>query len=422
MHRFRALGKLLEWSVLGGVVGVVAGLTSAGFLEALAWATKAREAHGWLLWCLPLVGLACGLAYHYLGGRAAGGNSLIIEETHEPRTWVPRRMAPLTFVFTVVGHLAGASVGREGTAIQMAGGLTDTGARMLGITGPRRRLLLIAAIAGGFGSVFGVPLAGTIFGLEVLAVGKLQHDALVPTFTASLVGDRLVHGLGVHHTPTPTLTGIDLEPLLLLKVAVAGLAFGLAAIAFAEAVHACKEAFGAWVSWPPLRTFLGGCLVVALTYAVGTRAYLGLSIPLATTALAGGAGVVAGAFLLKLLLTSVSLGSGFQGGEVTPLFVIGATLGVTVARLLDAPVPLLAAVGFVAVFAGATNTPLACTVMAVELFGAAVAVPAAIACLVSFVVSADRGIYASQRVGEHTIGSLAAGRRPWLPARRRSGP
>jgi H+/Cl- antiporter ClcA len=406
-----ALAHVVGWASAGAVVGVIAGLTSAGFLESLSWATRTREDHGWLLWCLPLVGLLCGLAYHYAGGRAAGGNSLIIEETHEPTTWLPRRMAPLTFAFTVVGHLTGASVGREGTAIQMAGGLTDTGARLLDITGPRRRMLLIAAIAGGFGAVFGVPLAGTVFGLEVLSVGRLRYDALVPAFAAAVVGDRIVHGLGVHHTPTPAITGVELSSGLLLKVFVAGIAFGVAALVFAELTHALKQAFAVAVTWPPARTFLGGCLVVALTYVVGDRAYLGLSIPLITGALAGGAGIAAGAFALKLLLTSVSLGAGFQGGEVTPLFVIGATLGVTLARLLDVPVPLLAAVGFVAVFAGATNTPLACTVMAVELFGAAVAVPAALACIVSFVVSAERGIYTSQRVGEGTIESLGRTRR-----------
>jgi H+/Cl- antiporter ClcA len=410
----RALLHVVGWAMAGAVVGVIAGLTSAGFLESLSWATRTREDHGWLLWCLPVVGLLCGLTYHYAGGRAAGGNSLIIEETHEPTTWVPRRMAPLTFVFTVAGHLTGASVGREGTAIQMSGGLTDTGARLLDITGPRRRLLLIAAIAGGFGAVFGVPLAGTVFGLEVLSVGRLQYDALVPAFAAALVGDRVVHALGVHHTPTPTITGVDLTAGLLLKVFVAGIAFGLAALVFAELTHALKQAFAAGITWPPLRTFLGGCAVVGLTYAVGDRGYLGLSIPLITGALAGGAGIAAGAFALKLLFTSVSLGAGFQGGEVTPLFVIGATLGVTLARLLDVPVPLLAAVGFVAVFAGATNTPLACTIMAIELFGAAVAVPAAIGCIVSFVVSAERGIYSSQRVGDGTIASLGHRRRHWL--------
>lgn len=414
-EQLEALVHLVRWTVVGAVVGVVAGLTSAGFLESLSWATRTREDHGWLLWGLPAIGLLCGLTYHYVGGRAAGGNSLLIDEVHDPRTWVPRRMAPLTFTFTVLGHLFGASVGREGTAIQMAGGLTDTGARALGITGDRRRLLLIAAIAGGFGAVFGVPLAGTVFGLEVLAVGRVRYDALVPAFAAALVGDRVVAGLGVHHTPTPAVAGLDLTAPLLLKVFVAGIAFGLAALVFAELTHGFKLLFAEHVGWPPLRTFLGGAAVVALTYAVGDRAYLGLSIPLITGALAGGAGIAAGAFALKLLFTSVSLGAGFQGGEVTPLFVIGATLGVTLARLLDVPVPMLAAVGFVAVFAGATNTPLACTIMAVELFGAAVAVPAAIGCVVSYVISAERGIYSSQRVGERTIGTIGRSRRHWLP-------
>ncbi|MCU1374147.1 MAG: Chloride channel protein [Actinomycetia bacterium] len=407
-QQLRALVHLARWTVIGVVVGVVAGLSSAAFLETLSWATRTRIDHPNLLWGLPLFGLVCGLAYHHVGGRAGGGSSLIIDEVHDPRTWLPRRMAPLTFVFTVGGHLFGASVGREGTAIQMAAGLTDTGARALRIPGPARRILLIAAIAGGFGAVFGVPLAGAVFGLEVLAVGRIRYDALVPAFAASLVGDRVVAGLGVHHTPTPTLAAVDLDPLLLAKLALAGIAFGIAALVFAELTHGIKQLFAAHVRWPPARTFLGGVAVVALTYVVGDRAYLGLSIPLITGALAGGAGIVAGAFALKLLFTSVSLGAGFQGGEVTPLFVIGATLGVTLGRLLDVPIPLLAAVGFVAVFAGATNTPLACTIMAIELFGAAVAVPAAIGCVVAFVVSADRGIYASQRIDgdpDATIGS-----------------
>jgi H+/Cl- antiporter ClcA len=424
----RLLLHLETWSVVGALVGAVAGLASAAFLESLDWATRTRVDHPALLWALPVVGLACGLTYHYAGGRAGGGSSLIIDEVHDPRTWVPRRMAPLTFAFTVLGHLVGASVGREGTAIQMAGGLTDTGARYLRVSRPARRMLLIAAIAGGFGSVFGVPLAGAVFALEVLAVGRIRYDALVPAFAASLVGDRVVAALGVHHTPTPDIAAFDLDAVLLLKVLLAGIAFGLAAIAFAELTHGIKQLFAVHVRWAPLRTFLGGCAVVALVYVVDDRAYLGLSIPLITRSLAGGAGIAAGAFALKLLFTSVSLGSGFQGGEVTPLFVIGATLGVSLARLLDAPVEIVAAVGFEAVFAGATNTPLACTVMAVELFGAPIAVPAAIGCIVSYVVSAERGIYSSQRIDTPklfggtpagTIDDVARRRRHWLPDRRR---
>jgi len=392
------LRHTVKWTVLGAVVGVLAGLGSAGFLRSLTWATDTRLHHPNLIYGLPLAGLSVGLAYHYLGGRAGGGNSLIIDEIHDPQEWVPRRMAPLVYVFTVVGHLFGASVGREGTAIQMSGSLTDAFARVVRIRPRDRRLLLIAAIAGGFGSVFGVPLAGTVFGLEVQSVGRIRFDALVPAFVASTTGDLVVRALGVHHTRTPDLGAVHLDAALLAKCALAGVAFGLTAIVFADVTHALKQLVAATISWPPLRPFLGGVAVLLLTGVVGDRAYLGLSIPLITASLAGGAGVAAGAFALKLAFTAVSLGSGFQGGEVTPLFVIGATLGVPLAHLLHVPVPLLASIGFVAVFAGATNTPLACTVMAVELFGAGVAVPAAATCIVAYVISTERGIYGTQRI------------------------
>lgn len=389
---------LVQWTLLGALVGAGAGASSAAFLESLSWATRTREHHPALLLTLPAVGFACGLAYHVVGGRSAGGSALIIDEVHEPQTWLPRRMAPLIFVFSVFSHVAGASVGREGAAIQLAGAITDSVARVFRVQPPARRVLLIAAIAGGFGSVFGVPVAGAVFALEVLAVGRIRYDALVPAFVASLVGDRIVAALGVHHDPTPALGAIDLTPLLLAKVGVAGIAFGVVAIAFAEVTHIVKAQLARFVTWPPLRPVLGGVAIIAMTYAIDDRSYLGLSLPLISRSLAGGIGVAAGAFALKLVFTSVSLGSGFQGGEVTPLFVIGATLGVTMAHLLDAPVELIAAVGFVAVFAGATNTPLACTITAIELFGATIAIPAAVACIVSYVVSAERGIYSTQRV------------------------
>ena len=207
-------------------------------------------------------------------------------------------------------------------------------------------------------------------------------------------------------------------------------------MAFSELTHGIKRVFAATVRWPPARPLIGGVLIIALTYLVRTYDYNGLSLPLITKALAGGAGVVAFAFALKLLFTSVTLGTGFQGGEVTPLFVIGATLGATLGHLLGVPVPLMAALGFVAVFAGATNTPLACTIMGVELFGGGVLVLFAVACVVSYVFSSHRGIYGSQRVdtpkgaddlavGEGpmlTLNALARRRRLWLPPHSRPTP
>jgi H+/Cl- antiporter ClcA len=432
----RLLLFLVRWTLLGSIVGAVAGTSSALFLTLLALATDTRAEHEWLLWLLPVGGLAVGLAYRYLGGRSAQGNNLILEEVHgvepegpAPRAgqgWVPRRMAPLVLIGTLVTHLFGGSAGREGTAIQMSGSLTDALARLVRVPAGDRRILLIAAIAGGFGSVFGVPLAGAVFALEVQTVGRVRHDALLPALTASIVGDRVVHALDWHHDVTPqiALGDVPVDALLMAKVAVAALAFGLVSAVFSELVFGLKAGFTALVAWSPLRPAIGGVVVVALTLLVGTRDHLGLSLPLIADAYVGE--VVLGAFAIKLLFTAVTLGSGFQGGEVTPLFVIGATLGATMAHVLDAPPELFAAVGFVAVFAGATNTPLACTVMGIELFGAGSIAYLAVGCTVAYVFSANRGIYESQRVAGHDPGIrlrlLQERRRPWLPARRSGRP
>jgi H+/Cl- antiporter ClcA len=396
----RLLASTVRWIVWGAVVGLIAGVAAFVFLRSLEWATDTRIDHPALLLGLPAAGLVVGLTYHYLGGRSGGGNALLIDEIHEPRTWLPRRMAPLVLASTIVGHLFGASIGREGTAVQMAGSLTDSAARVARLGPAERRVLLIASIAGGFGAVFGVPVAGTIFALEVQTVGRIRFDALVPAFVAAITGDLVVRGLGYEHDGLPAIGDVSVDAALLAKCAIAGVAFGLTAIVFTDLTHALRQMMARLVSWPPLRPMLGGIVLVALVAVPDGRAYLGLSTPLVADALAGGAGVAAGAFALKLLFTSVSLGTGFQGGEVTPLFVMGTTLGVSLAHVLDVPVALLAAVGFVAVFAGASNTPLACTVMAAELFGSAIVVPAAAACIVSYVISTERSIYESQRIDE----------------------
>lgn len=429
---------LVFWVVIGSGVGVLAGTSSAAFLSLLDWATATRTEQDWLLYLLPLAGLAIGLSMHTYGGEARRGNNLLLDEIHEPTAWVPRRMAPLVLATTVATHLFGGSAGREGTAIQMSGSLSDSIiGRVANLTGADRRILLIAAISGGFGAVFGVPIAGFVFGLEVQSLGRIRHDAIVAALTASVVGDQMVSLLGVGHTPLPVIGPVEFDALLAVQLLAAGVAFGLAAIAFIELTHGLRRLAARWLSWPPLRPVIGGVLIVGLTLAIGTRDYLGLSIPLIVDSLpaANGqtttiAGVAGFAFAWKLLFTAITLGSGFQGGEVTPLFVIGTTLGASLGTLFDAPVGLLAAVGFVAVFAGATNTPIACTIMGIELFGSGIAVPLAIGCVTAYVCSSNRGIYDTQRIAVSKLGANPSGsvqrgtiaeeatfRRPWLPDR-----
>ena len=387
----------VRWVLMGIGVGIIAGCSAAALLASLTWATDTRVDHGWIVWFLPLAGLLTGCLYHYTGGRAAEGNNLIIDEIHEPRAGVPRRMAPLIFFSTFVTQLFGGSSGREGTGVQLSVGLSDSVARLLPITREQRRILMIAAMSAGFGALFGVPLAGAVFGLEVQSIGRIKYEAIVPAFVGSIVGDLVVRGLGVKHEPTVDLGAFHVDAKFLLKIAAIGVIFGLVGAVFIHGVRLLKRLAARHISWTPARPFVGGLLVLALMLLVGNRDYLGLSIPLASSALAGDH-TPASVFALKLIFTVVTLGSGFYGGEVTPLFVIGSTLGAWLATIFGLDIALVASIGYVAVFAGAANVPITCTLIAVELFGGHIAVPAAVACVVAYVFSTNGSIYSTQRL------------------------
>ena len=256
---------------------------------------------------------------------------------------------------------------------------------------------MIAAMSAGFGALFGVPLAGAVFGLEVQSIGRVKYEAIVPAFAGSLVGDLVVRALGVKHPTIAEIAPFHTDAVLLLKVAAIGMVFGLIAASFIHAVRLLKALAARFISWTPMRPFMGGLLILGLMVVVGSRDYLGLSLPLASSALDGGE-TSASVFALKFLFTVVTLGFGFYGGEVTPLFVIGSTCGAWLASLFGLDIGFVAALGYVAVFAGAANVPLTCTLIAVELFGGHIAVAAGIACVVAYVFSSDASIYASQRL------------------------
>ncbi len=403
--------QLLRWTLLVVPVGILAGSASALFLWSLDRVTMLRGQHGWLLYFLPVAGVVVGWVYHRLGKTSVGGNNLIIEQIHEPGGGVPRRMAPLILFATLVTHLFGGSAGREGTAVQMGGSLASTYGRLCRFGEENMRVLLMAGVAAGFGSVFGTPLTGAIFAMEVLVIGRMRYDALIPVLVASVVADFTCSAWGIVHAhyviAFDSASGgyLHLDGRLVAKVVLAAAAFGLVSRFFAELTHLLQKGYEQLIPIAWLRPALGGVLVIALVYAVGTRDYLGLSVssadPGAVTLLSAfqTGGATPWSWWWKILFTAVTLGAGFKGGEVTPLFFIGAALGNTLAGPLGAPVDLFAGLGFIAVFAGAANTPLACTIMGIELFGSHNAVYFALACFVAYFFSGHSGIYLSQRVG-----------------------
>ena len=401
---------LLKWTFICLLIGALTGSTSAVFLWTLEWATNYREANQWIIWLLPIAGFVIGLSYHYYGESVVKGNNLLLEEFHNPKKVIPFKMAPLVFLGTILTHLFGGSAGREGTAVQVGGAIADQFTKIFKLNNLDRKIILIAGISAGFASVFGTPLAGAIFALEVMVIGRIKFDAIIPSFLAAVFATYFCNVWQIsHHTHYTISTITALTPASILWALLAGIIFGLASMLFSKSTHFWGVFFKKQVKYAPLRPVIGGVVIAVIVYLMGTTKYIGLGVP--TIVDAFNIDLNSYDFILKILFTSFTLGAGFKGGEVTPLFYIGATLGNALVWFIPLPMGLLAGMGFVAVFAGATNTPIACTIMGIELFGIESGVFIALACITSYLFSGHTGIYTAQVIGspKHLFSKIEKG-------------
>lgn len=378
MNRSDAVVSMLKWTVICLTVGLMVGSAVAFFLWSLERVTETHLQHSWLLYLLPLGGLISGLVYFFLGKKVEAGNALIIEQIREPVDGIPWRMAPLVLIGTLITHLFGGSAGREGTAVQMGGSLASSLGNLFRLTRDETRILSMCGLAAGFGAVFGTPFTGAVFAIEIIRSQRMCYLALAPCLVTSWVSHLVSSAWGIQHSNYHIAFGgfAIFSGMFIAKILFASFCFAGASILYTSLMHGIRGSCNRVISIPWLRPAMGGFAVVLLVFVLGERDYCGLSVhsdstPAGTVTIEScfeEEGANRFSWLWKILLTSITVGSGFKGGEVTPLFFVGATLGNSLALVLGVPADILAGIGLVAVFAGATKAPIASTILAIELF------------------------------------------------------
>lgn len=388
--------EITKWTFIILFIGISTGCASAFFLASLNWITDYREQHLWIISLLPLAGLLIGLMYFYWGKNVIKGNNLILEEYEKPQKEIPLKMAPLVLISTLITHLFGGSAGREGTAVQMGGAIADQLTSIFNLNKEARKIILILGISAGFASVFGTPFTAAIFAIEILYFSAFSYKNLLPSFLVAFVAYYTVEFWKIKHTHYHIPEIPEMSFPNLFWIILTGVLFGLTAMLFAQLTHFWNHLFAKTLKFPPLRPFFAGIVIAVAVFTMSSTQFIGLGIPTIVTSFEHPQAFYV--FLLKILFTSFTLGAGFKGGEVTPLFFVGATLGSALSFFVPLPVAFLAGIGFVAVFSGATHTPIACTIMGMELFGVECGLYVGLACIVSYFCSGPVGIYQSQIV------------------------
>jgi H+/Cl- antiporter ClcA len=395
----------MKWLVISILTIGLIGTATAWFLIALDFVTILRTDHIWVVNFLPLIGLGIGYAYHYFGTAVQKGNNLILETHQAEETTssssntststkpIPLLMAPLVFISTLLTHVAGGSAGREGTAVQMGGAIADQFTALFKLNAAERKTILITGVSAGFAAVFGTPFAAAVFALEIMSFRKVKFENIIPSFIAAFGAHYICLAWMVKHT----VYSIDIIPSITASTIswtmLAGLIFGLAALLF---IYTGKffEALFSKIKFEPMRPFIGGIIIALFIVVANSTKYIGLGIPSIVDAFNEPSGSFD--FALKILLTSLTLSAGFKGGEVTPLFFIGAALGNILIWFIPFPMALLAGMGFVAVFAGATHCVIASIIMGIELFGIQAGMYVGLASIVAYFASGMNGIYSAK--------------------------
>lgn len=386
----------LQWVFTGVLVGVVVGFCGTGFAYCMNVVNGLRETYPWLLYCLPLSGIAIVILYHWAGMRRHRGTNLVLLSVRT-RQKIPFRMAPLIFAGTLLTHLCGGSSGREGAALQMGGSIAQQLGRWLKAGEKTMHIFTMCGMSACFAALFGTPVAAAVFSMEVISVGIMHYSALVPCTAAALTADFIARSFHVHHMNFSVVEiAADFDLVTGGKVCILAVCCAVVSILFCMVLHKAGHCFEKWFPNHYARIIAGAVLVILLTLLVGSRDYLSVGEHVIEEAVAGEARPEA--FLLKMIFTACTLAVGFKGGEIVPTLFIGSTFGCVAGGLLGLSPAFGAALGMVALFCGVTNCPLTALLIGLELFGGAGIEWFLLAVAVSYMLSGYYGLYSKQKI------------------------
>lgn len=385
----------LKWVALAALIGLICGLVGTLFYYTVKEVTLFRKQNGWMIFCMPLAGLLIVKLYHMCGLKQDRGTNLVIESIRSGEK-VPLRMSLLIFVSTALTHLTGGSSGREGAALQIGGGIGNSLGRQFRFSEKDRIICTMCGMSAVFSAIFGTPVTATIFSMEVISVGVMYYSALVPCIISALVAYFIAGRFKIKPECFFIEGNFNFDLLSLVKVMLLGVCLAVVSILFCVVMHKTGAFLKNKIKNPYYRVLAGSFGVILLTVVLRTTDYHGAGMEMIERAIEGEADWPA--FLLKILFTALTLGSGFKGGEIVPSFFIGATFGCVLAPLLGIPAGLGAAFGMIGVFCGVVNCPLASIVLSIEMFGSQFFLFFAIISAVSFMMSGQYSLYSSQKI------------------------
>lgn len=389
-----SIKNLLKWLICAAIMGIVVGVVGTLFSKCMLAATSFRLDHGWVVYLLPIGGLAIIGIYHLFRDQDDQGTNLVLSSIHSGSE-LPLKMAPCVFLGTVITHLVGGSAGREGAALQLGGSLGNQLGKWFHFDERDRKVVIMCGMSAAFAALFGTPMAAAVFAMEVVSIGIMHYAALVPCVFAAFIASRVALYAGItperfHITDIPTIHFIGVGKVILLSVLCA-----VISSFFCILLHRVGHWYQKYLPNPYIRVAVGGAIVLGVTLLIGTRDYLGAGMNIIERAMEGD--VRPSAFFFKMLLTALTLGAGFKGGEIVPSLFVGATFGALFASLVGSPPAICAAIGMVSLFCGVTNCPLSTLVLSFELFGLTDMPYFLIAIAISYMVSGYYSLYHEQK-------------------------